>query len=110
MLIIGLIDRMGGSVTPTMLATTEGMSSANVAALLRGLEAAGLIDRTADPDDKRKIWISLSSEGQRVLRESREAREIWLRKTMQATLSAAEQKQLFAASESLERLALFSES
>ncbi|WP_332302744.1 MarR family winged helix-turn-helix transcriptional regulator [Rhizobium sp. GR12] len=110
MLIVGLIDRMGGSVTPTMLATAEGMSSANVAALLRELEAVGLIDRTPDPDDKRKTWISLSPKGQRALRESRQARETWLRAAMEATLSPAEQEQLLAASESLERLALFYES
>ncbi|NTA61891.1 MarR family transcriptional regulator [Agrobacterium tumefaciens] len=93
-----------------MLATAEGMSSANVAALLRELEAIGLIDRTPDPDDKRKTWISLSPKGQRALRESRQARETWLRAAMEATLSPAEQEQLLAASESLERLALFYES
>ncbi|UXS01050.1 winged helix DNA-binding protein [Agrobacterium tumefaciens] len=107
MLIVGLIDRMGGRVTPTMLSAAESMSSANVAALLRDLEAQRLITRTPDEQDRRKVWIALSDEGKNVLSQSRKTREKWLETAMQATLTADEQKQLLEASELIERIALF---
>jgi len=105
MVIVGLIDRMGGSVTPTMLSNAEGMSSANVAALLRDLERSALIVRKPDEKDRRKVWISLSDKGRRALEESRSAREEWLRRAMEQSLSHSEQDQLLALSELIERLA-----
>ncbi len=107
MLIVGLIDRMGGTVTPTMLAQAEGLSSANVAALLRDLERSKLIIRAPDQEDRRKIWISLSADGRRILNDSRASREQWLREAMQQLLTVEEQQQLFAASKLIERLASF---
>lgn len=107
MLIVGLIDRLGGSVTPTMLAASENMSSANVAALLRDLERSGLIIRTPDRQDGRKSWISLSPQGQTVLKDSRAAREEWLRQAMQQCLTPDEQDQLIKAGQLIEKLASF---
>ncbi len=107
MLIISLVDRLGGRATPTMLACAENISSANVAALLRELESGGLIERSRDAADGRKIWISLSERGNRVLADSRSARERWLLRAMEETLSPSEQSRLIASGELIERIAKF---
>ncbi|MEZ2223366.1 MarR family winged helix-turn-helix transcriptional regulator [Rhizobium sp. RCC_161_2] len=105
MLIIGAIDRMGGRVTPSALAASEGMSSAGMAALLRDLESSELVLRTPDTNDRRKIWVTLSPAGQQVLEQSRSRREAWLKSAMSSVLTPDEQAQLLAAGALIEKIA-----
>ena len=48
------------------LARRSGISGAAVSQLLASLEAAGLIDRAASPEDRRRHLLALSTAGERV--------------------------------------------
>ena len=47
------------------------------------LERAGLIQRTPDPSDRRRQGLSLSGEGERVLRSVKSRRTAWLAARLQ---------------------------
>ncbi|KVD89596.1 MarR family transcriptional regulator [Burkholderia sp. ABCPW 14] len=107
LVVLGAIDRLGGDVTPSELASAERMRSSNLAALLRELEGGGLIQRHADPDDGRKSRVSLTATGKRMLYGNRAKREEWLVRAMHACLTADERALLAAAGPLLERLARY---
>jgi DNA-binding MarR family transcriptional regulator len=107
MLILGAIDRHRGKATPTSLAEAEGMRSSNLAAALRELEAAGLVVRTPDSEDGRKVRLSLSRAGNRILQNNRTRREHWLADAIHAWLTPDERALLFEAGKLLERLVAY---
>src|ERR1700733_1463642 len=78
LLVLGAIDRHGGSATPSVLAADEGMQSSNLAAALRDLEAQKLIVRTQDAEDRRKVRVRLSVAGRKLLYDNRARPERWL--------------------------------
>ncbi|MBR1122894.1 MarR family transcriptional regulator [Bradyrhizobium lablabi] len=107
LLVLGAIDRHGGSATPSVLAADEGMRSSNLAAALRSLEARKLILRTPDSRDRRKVRVRLSAAGRRFLDDSRTRGARWLDEAMKAHLTAAERSQLIKAGALLERIAAY---
>ncbi|TGB31628.1 MarR family winged helix-turn-helix transcriptional regulator [Burkholderia thailandensis] len=109
LVVLGAIDRLGGNVTPSELASAERMRSSNLAALLRELDGAGLIQRHADPADGRRSRVTLTAIGKQMLYGNRAKREEWLVRAMQACLNADERALLAAAGPLLERLARFDE-
>jgi DNA-binding MarR family transcriptional regulator len=110
LLVLGAIDRHGGSATPSVLAADEGMQSSNLAAALRDLEAQKLIVRTQDAQDRRKVRVRLSAAGRKLLYDNRARRERWLTETMNACLTAAEYADLIKAGPLLERIMAYRES
>ncbi|XIF03119.1 MarR family transcriptional regulator [Serratia marcescens] len=62
-MLLGAIDRHGGEATPSLLAESERMRSSNLAAALRELEADGLLVRTPDAEDKRRVRVRLTPAG-----------------------------------------------
>ena len=74
-------------------------------ATLAGLEARGLIERAADPDDGRRVVLSLSDAGRRAIGDRRAARTEQLARALDDNFSEAELEQLEAAAPLLERLA-----
>ncbi|MCD0495165.1 MarR family transcriptional regulator [Chromobacterium violaceum] len=102
--ILGAIDRAGGDITPTELARRENLRSSNLASALRELDASGLIRRTQDPDDGRRVRVGLSEAGAEALRRNRQLRDGWLQQALQG-LSAEERDTLLRAGALLERLA-----
>jgi len=109
LLLLGAIERGGDNATPSSLAAGEGLRSSNLAAALRELERSGLITRTPDGKDQRKVRVGLTSEGKRLLVESRARREKWLAEAVEASLTKEECAILFAAGGLLERIATYSE-
>jgi DNA-binding MarR family transcriptional regulator len=67
------------------------------------LERDGLIARTPNPDDGRRIGLTLTDEGHRVLRRVRSRRTAWLATRLRA-LDATELAAVEAAIEPLSRL------
>jgi DNA-binding MarR family transcriptional regulator len=110
LLVLGAIDRHGGSATPSVLAADEGMQSSNLATALRDLEAQKLIIRTQDVEDRRKVRVRLSAAGRKLLYDNRARGERWLTKTMSACLTAAECATLIKAGPLLERIMAHPES
>jgi DNA-binding MarR family transcriptional regulator len=88
------------------LAALERISPASMSSHVERLERAGLIQRTPDPSDRRRQGLSLSPEGERVLRSVKSRRTAWLAARLQQ-LSPDEVAALDAAVEPL--LALLEE-
>ena len=98
------LDR-SGPATASALARLEQISPQSMGATLAGLEARGLVARSPDPDDGRRIVLSVTGAGQQVLRDKRSARAEQLAQALSAGFTAAELAQLRAAAPLLERLA-----
>jgi DNA-binding MarR family transcriptional regulator len=98
------LDR-GGPATASALARLEQISPQSIGATLGVLEARGLIERHADPDDGRRVVLSVTGAGRQVLRSKRNARTEQLAKALSAGFTPAELRQLRAAAPLLERLA-----
>ena len=98
------LDR-SGPATASALARLEQISPQSMGATLAGLEARGLVARSPDPDDGRRIVLSVTGAGQQVLRDKRSARTEQLAQALSAGFTPAELAQLRAAAPLLERLA-----
>jgi DNA-binding MarR family transcriptional regulator len=88
----------------TELAAYESIAQPSATALVGRLEAQGLVDRAADPSDRRAVLVSVTAAGQRLLAERRAARAEALGARL-AALDAAERDTLAAAVPLLARLA-----
>ncbi len=98
------LDR-AGPATASALARLEQISPQSMGATLAGLEARGLVERRPDPGDGRRIVLSVSETGRKVLRGRRGARTEKLAPALTAGFSRAEIRQLRDAAPLLERLA-----
>ncbi|MBA2360936.1 MAG: MarR family transcriptional regulator [Actinobacteria bacterium] len=85
------------------LAVLERMSPAAMSGYVDRLEKAGLIVRTPDSQDRRRHGLSLTDEGERVLRSVRSRRTAWLAARLEH-LAPTELRALDAAVEPLLRL------
>lgn len=86
------------------LAVMEKMTPQSMGQLLRHLFQQGLINRTASPDDKRKIHISLSAAGKERMQRVRKERNEWLSKAISEVCTKEEQAILQAAIGPLSKL------
>jgi DNA-binding MarR family transcriptional regulator len=98
------LDR-GGPATPGALAKLEQISPQSMGATLGALEDRGLVERRADPDDGRRVVMSLTDAGRRTLRNERNARTVYMARTLSTGFTAMELRQLLAAAPLIERLA-----
>ena len=85
------------------LAALEGISAAGMSGHVDRLERAGLVERRADPGDRRRQGLFPTAEGERVLRLVKKRRTAWLATRLQR-LSAEELDAIQAAVEPLARL------
>jgi DNA-binding MarR family transcriptional regulator len=92
----------GPGITARELADRERISPPGMTAHLDRLEAAGLIVRTRGTD-RRRIGLTLSEEGERVVRRIRRQRTAWLAERL-GQLSARELAAIDAAVAPLARL------
>jgi DNA-binding MarR family transcriptional regulator len=85
------------------LAAAERVSPPAMSKHVDRLERDGLVARTPSADDRRRVGLSLTDEGQRVLRRVRSRRTAWLASRL-GELSPAELAAVEAAVEPLSRL------
>jgi len=97
------LDR-GGPATAAALARAEQISPQSMGATLAALEARGLIERTPDPEDGRRVILSLNDAGLQILRDRRNARTERLAQVLASELTPAELEQVMAVAPLLERL------
>lgn len=62
--VIRYISKRGGDVLPSEISNKMNITSARVAVALNSLEKKGLIKRTMDPKDRRRILVDLTPAGQ----------------------------------------------
>jgi DNA-binding MarR family transcriptional regulator len=98
------LDR-GGPATSGELAKLEQISPQSMGATLAALEARGLIDRRSDPQDGRRVVLSVTGAGRDVLTDKRNARTEAMAGALEAGFTPAEVRQLMVAAPLLERLA-----
>ena len=85
------------------LATRERVSAPAMTKLVNRLERDGLVTRTPSTEDRRRVGLSLTDEGQRVLRRVRSRRTAWLVSRLQE-LDDDDRAALEAAVDALRRL------
>jgi DNA-binding MarR family transcriptional regulator len=100
---LGRLDR-GGPAAAADLARQEQISPQSMGATLAELEGRGLVTRHPDPDDGRRILLSISAAGRRELNRRRNARVEQLTAGL-AEFTESELAQLAAAAPLIERLA-----
>ncbi|HWG13301.1 MAG TPA: MarR family transcriptional regulator [Streptosporangiaceae bacterium] len=94
-----------GPATSSALAKLEQISPQSMGATLANLEAQGLVTRHPDPEDGRRVVLSVTAAGQQILQNKRNARTRQLATALLAGFTADEIRQLAAAAPLLERLA-----
>ena len=92
-----------GPLTPSELATRERVQRPTVTRVLARLEEAGLIERAADPHDRRSSLLSVSAEGHALLAAMRTRKDAFLARRLES-LDAADRETLDRAAEILERM------
>jgi DNA-binding MarR family transcriptional regulator len=95
----------GGPTTSSALAKLEQISPQSMGATLAGLEERGLVARDPDPEDGRRVVLSLTEAGQQLLQDKRNARTLRLTEALSASFTPEELGQLATAATLLERLA-----
>ncbi|MFI9646383.1 MarR family winged helix-turn-helix transcriptional regulator [Streptomyces sp. NPDC052040] len=101
-----LLARLSGraGVTASELAAEEGVRHQSMTATVASLAARGLVLRSPDPDDGRRLLITLTADGHRRVEEGRQARKEWLAGQLQDRCTEEERRTVIAAMAVLERL------
>jgi DNA-binding MarR family transcriptional regulator len=98
------LDR-GGPATSSELARLEQISPQSMGTTLAGLEARSLVERHRDPDDGRRVVLSVTATGRQLLRDRRDRSTQAMAQALSTSFTSAELDQLMAAVPLLERLA-----
>ncbi len=105
MQILGDVERNGGFSAPVDLAAMQGVRIQSLTSNLNALEAEGLITRTPDTSDRRRLLIRITGEGTAIVAADRTQRDGWLADTMAAELTQLEREVLLLAAPLLWKLA-----
>ena len=92
------------ALTPRELAEIERVSPPSMTRTVAGLVERGLVTRTDDPLDGRKVFISLTTEGLSLLSETRRRRDAWMATRLRG-ISADDREVLVRATAILTRVA-----
>jgi DNA-binding MarR family transcriptional regulator len=102
---MGVLFRLEISpATPSQLAERERVTPPSMNRTLNGLEEAGLVARTPDPDDARKVIVTITAAGIHLITETRRLRTAWFSQRV-AELSPSERAALEAVIPVLRRIA-----
>jgi DNA-binding MarR family transcriptional regulator len=102
--VLGRLDREGPA-SVSDLAAAERMRPQSMAQTVHDLEAAGLVSRRPDPDDRRRAFVELTAAGRELLHATRARREGWLTAALERELTAAERAAVADALALLRRVA-----
>ena len=99
---LGTVERKG-PITPSELAACERVRRPTATRLIARLEEAELVTRAADPTDGRSSLVSITTDGEKLLKRLRANKDAFLARRLDA-LSAEERATLDRAAEILERV------
>ncbi|MGN6380859.1 MAG: MarR family winged helix-turn-helix transcriptional regulator [Gaiellales bacterium] len=102
--VLAHLDR-NGPTSISALAAADRVRPQSMAATVAALEADGLVERGADPSDRRRVVIGMTPAGREVLAADRAQREGWLAEAIARDLSPRERRMLADATLLLGRLA-----
>jgi len=66
--VLAVLDGDGGSLSPTTIADRLIITTASMTSLLDTLQRRGLVQRTPDVKDRRRVVVTITAEGSRVIR------------------------------------------
>ena len=95
----------GGPATSSDLARLERISPQSMGVTVASLLERGLIERSRDPEDGRRIVLSVTEAGREVLRNKRTARIEQISQALSDGFTPDELERLMAAAPLIERLA-----
>jgi DNA-binding MarR family transcriptional regulator len=98
------LDREGPT-SPGLLADVEHVTPQAVGSVVSALEAEGLLTRSRDPSDGRKITVEITDVGRRALDERARTTTKYLERVLEDDLNPKERAQMAAALPLLERIA-----
>jgi DNA-binding MarR family transcriptional regulator len=101
---LGRLER-GGPATSSDLARLERISPQSMGVTVAALLDRGLVERSRDPEDGRRIVLSITASGLRTVHDKRGARTEQIAAALRDGFSAGELDELRAAAALLERLA-----
>jgi DNA-binding MarR family transcriptional regulator len=82
------------SLLPSELASLTRIKTQSMSQILNKMEEQGIIVRTPSEDDKRKVYISLSPSGKKMVEQTRYDRDEWLKSLIEKSLTDKETEQL----------------
>jgi DNA-binding MarR family transcriptional regulator len=82
------------SLLPTELAALTRVKTQSMSQILSKMEEHGIIKRTPSKNDKRKVYISLSAFGKKMVEKTKYERDEWLKDIIEKSLTDKEKKQL----------------
>ncbi|MDR3713586.1 MAG: MarR family transcriptional regulator [Puia sp.] len=103
---LGALD-LYGTLLPSELAEMEKITAQSMTQILNNLSGLGYIQKKTSEQDKRKVFISLSTMGRAALAEIRHETIEWLAGAMTSLLTAKEMEVLKEAAPILYKLADF---
>lgn len=92
-----------GDSTAAELATRELVSAPSMSRTVAELDERGYLTKTPDPDDRRRVLLSITDEGRAILTTSRAERNHWMEERM-AKLTDEERADLVRATALLQRM------
>jgi DNA-binding MarR family transcriptional regulator len=92
-----------GALTPGELAEHEKVQPPSMTRVISRLEEKGLLTRSPHPTDRRQVVLSLTEQGEKLLKEERRRKEAWLAQRL-GELTPEERAILRQAAPILERL------
>jgi DNA-binding MarR family transcriptional regulator len=102
--VLSLLEREG-PLGASDLAHRERMRPQSMGETVKELETEGLVRRSADPSDGRRVQIALTAAGRARIGRSRAQREEWLAQAIARELTAREEEALSRAVALLRRIA-----
>ncbi len=102
---LAAVERAPTPVRPSELAVELGVTTSNVAPVLRSLETQGMLNRRVDPVDGRKALVALTDLGKKVVADTRKSYYAWLQTAMEDQLTSEERRLLLQAGDLMQRLA-----
>jgi DNA-binding MarR family transcriptional regulator len=100
--VLGSVSRHG-AMTPGELAEHEKVQPPSMTRVIAALEERRLLLRSPHPTDRRQVILSVTEEGEQLLKEERRRKEAWLAQRL-AELTPEEREILRRAAPILERL------
>jgi DNA-binding MarR family transcriptional regulator len=88
---IGLLMRHA-SLLPSELAVLTRIKTQSMSQILKKLEEQGIVRRTPSKDDKRKVFISLTAYGNKMVEKTRCEKDEWLKASIEGLLSEKEKE------------------
>jgi DNA-binding MarR family transcriptional regulator len=91
--VLAVLDGEGGSLSPTVIADRLIVTTASMTSLLDTLQRRGLVQRTPDVTDRRRVVVTITAEGSRVIRRL-VPEMVALQEEVTAALSPADRAEL----------------